>query len=53
MKTIIFKPTYRCNLKCSYCYEAPHRDSANPPMMTQEQSIEALGALFKIYPGEQ
>ncbi len=52
MGTIIFKPTYRCNLKCTYCYEAKNRDADNPISMTQEQAVIALENLINIHPEE-
>lgn len=50
--TVIFKPTYRCNLKCTYCYEKNNRDAEHPLEMTQEQAIEALENIIAIDPNE-
>ena len=50
MNTIIFKPTYRCNLKCTYCYERDNRDAEHPLEMTEQQAIEALENLINLDP---
>lgn len=52
MKTVIFKPTYRCNLKCTYCYEKENRDAEHPLEMTKDQACEALTNLLNCYPDD-
>ena len=51
VKTIVIKPTLRCNLRCEYCYEF-RRNSNNlyKDKITIEQLTEIVWRIAKLFP---
>lgn len=47
-KTIILKPSHRCNLNCSYCYDRENREQ-DSSVLPVEKLIEALQKCYDEY----
>ena len=41
--SVLMKPTHRCNMNCSYCYDKPFRDT-----IKEDMDMETLDNVFKV-----